>query len=176
MVEGDDLVATLDRAIDRALWRRRLPVKRSRSRVVCELRPSCSSRMVERGIVPDILTDQTSAHDMLNGYVPDGMSLRLTAVALRESDPAAYHRTGQRQTAARHVSLDAARFRSMGAETFDYGNNIRTEARDAGVAEAFNIKGYVPEYMRESVLCGRVARTAGWRSAATRRTSTARMS
>jgi urocanate hydratase len=101
--------------------------------------------LARRGVTPDVLTDQTSAHDLLNGYVPDGLTLA-QAAALRVHDPTDYvARAGA--TAAKHVRamLDLAR---RGAVTFDYGNNLRTAARDAGVADAFDIPGFVPEYIR----------------------------
>ena len=101
--------------------------------------------LLDAGLVPDLLTDQTSAHDMLNGYVPDGSTLA-EALALRVADPKAYIARAK-ATAARHVRLMLA-LRERGAVTFDYGNNLRTEARDAGVADAFAIPGFVPEYIR----------------------------
>jgi urocanate hydratase len=106
----------------------------------------------DSGTVPDLLTDQTSAHDMLVGYVPDGMSVA-AAKALRERDPQSYLRESRR-TVAKHVSL-MLDLQERGAITFDYGNNIRTEARDAGVAEAFRIKGFIPEYIRPLFCEGR---------------------
>jgi urocanate hydratase len=101
--------------------------------------------LVRRGVVPDVLTDQTSAHDTLNGYVPSGMTLA-EALALRVSDPAAYVARAV-QTAAAHVRA-MLELRRRGAVTFDYGNNVRTVAFDAGVADAFDIPGFVPEYVR----------------------------
>ena len=98
-----------------------------------------------RGIVPDVVTDQTSAHDMLNGYVPAGMSLA-AAAALRTHDPKAYERASV-ASAVVHVRAMLA-FQRAGAITFDYGNNIRTVALDAGVHDAFEIPGFVPEYIR----------------------------
>ena len=98
-----------------------------------------------RGIVPDVVTDQTSAHDMLNGYVPAGMSLA-AAAALRAHDPKAYERASV-ASAVVHVRAMLA-FQRAGAITFDYGNNIRTVALDAGVHDAFEIPGFVPEYIR----------------------------
>ena len=102
-------------------------------------------QMVEQGIIPDVVTDQTSAHDMLVGYVPHGMSLE-AATALRAKDPAEYVR---RSTASvvRHVEAMLA-MQAKGAIAFDYGNNIRTVALDAGVTDAFRIPGFVPEYVR----------------------------
>jgi urocanate hydratase len=101
--------------------------------------------LVRRGVVPHVLTDQTSAHDTLNGYVPAGMTLA-EALALRVSDPGAYVAHAV-QTAAVHVRA-MLELRRRGAVTFDYGNNVRTVAFDAGVADAFDIPGFVPEYVR----------------------------
>jgi len=106
----------------------------------------------DSGQVPDVVTDQTSAHDMLAGYVPDGMTLA-AAKQLRERDPKAYL-VQSRRTVARHVAL-MLDLQERGAVTFDYGNNIRTEAREAGVAEAFRIKGFIPEYIRPLFCEGR---------------------
>ncbi|MBI3792150.1 MAG: urocanate hydratase [Gemmatimonadetes bacterium] len=98
-----------------------------------------------RGIVPDVVTDQTSAHDMLNGYVPAGMSLA-AANELRVRDPQGYVRAS---TASAVVHVRAMRaLQDAGAIAFDYGNNIRTVALDAGVHDAFRIPGFVPEYIR----------------------------
>ncbi len=108
--------------------------------------------LIEKGIVPDMLTDQTSAHDMLAGYVPDAMSFD-AALKLRASDPKKYVVESCR-TAAKHVS-QMLELKQLGAITFDYGNNIRTEARDAGVEKAFDIPGFVPEYIRPQFCEGR---------------------
>jgi urocanate hydratase len=101
--------------------------------------------MVARGMTPDVLTDQTSAHDALNGYVPNGMSLQ-AALALRERDPDAYVAQSMRAM-GEHVQamLD---LRCRGSIVFDYGNNIRAQAQQAGVGDAFDIPGFVPEYIR----------------------------
>jgi urocanate hydratase len=101
--------------------------------------------LVRRGFVPDVLTDQTSAHDTLNGYVPAGWSLD-EAAAERGRAPEEYQRRA-RQSIAAHVRA-MLHLQHRGAVAFDYGNNIRTEARDAGVADAFDIPGFVPEYIR----------------------------
>ncbi len=101
--------------------------------------------MVRRGWVPDLVTDQTSAHDPLNGYVPSGLGLE-AAAELRERDPAEYLRRSRASISA-HVRAMLA-LQRKGAVTFDYGNNIRTEALDNGVADAFDIPGFVPEYIR----------------------------
>ncbi len=101
--------------------------------------------LVARGIVPDILTDQTSAHDALNGYVPRGMPLA-EALELRASNPDEYIERSMRSMAT-HVEAMLA-LQKRGAITFDYGNNIRTQAHKAGVEKAFDIPGFVPEYIR----------------------------
>jgi urocanate hydratase len=108
--------------------------------------------MARRGIVPDLLTDQTSAHDPLNGYIPANHSLE-QATALRQSDPEEYTERSL-DSIARHVRamLDLKR---QGAVTFDYGNNIRTFAQQAGVQAAFEIPGFVPEYIRPLFCKGR---------------------
>ena len=101
--------------------------------------------LVRRGVTPDVVTDQTSAHDMLVGYVPAGLSLTEAAV-LRASDPAGYI---ARSTASVVVHVRAMRtMQDRGAIAFDYGNNIRTVAFDAGIDDAFRIPGFVPEYVR----------------------------
>ncbi|MBX3120010.1 MAG: urocanate hydratase [Fimbriimonadaceae bacterium] len=101
--------------------------------------------MVRRGIVPDVLTDQTSAHDPLNGYVPNGMTLA-EAQELRQSDPETYTK---KSVDAMGVHVQAMlNLKSLGAVTFDYGNNIRAFAEQAGVRNAFDIPGFVPEYIR----------------------------
>jgi urocanate hydratase len=108
--------------------------------------------LVRRGITPDVVTDQTSAHDMLVGYVPAGLTLA-QASALRASDPATYV---QRSTASAVVHVRAMRaMQDAGAIAFDYGNNIRTVALDAGVADAFQIPGFVPEYIRPLFAAGK---------------------
>jgi urocanate hydratase len=101
--------------------------------------------MARRGWVPDVLTDQTAAHDPLNGYVPAGLSLD-QAATLRQADPGEYLRRA-RASIAEHVRAMLVLQRA-GAVTFDYGNNIRTEAKDAGVDDAFEIPGFVPAYVR----------------------------
>ena len=101
--------------------------------------------LVRRGVTVDVLTDQTSAHDMLRGYLPQGLTLA-EAAALRERDPAAYV-AASTATACAHVRAMLALQRA-GAVTFDYGNNLRTVAFDAGVHDAFEIPGFIPEYIR----------------------------
>ena len=108
--------------------------------------------LVRRGFVPDVLTDQTSAHDPLNGYVPNGLTLDAVR-ELRARDAAEYTR---RSIDAMGVHVEAMlALQKMGAVTFDYGNNIRTFAKQAGVANAFDIPGFVPEYIRPLFCEGR---------------------
>src|SRR5687767_5282507 len=101
--------------------------------------------MVRRGIVPDVLTDQTSAHDPLYGYVPHGGTFK-EAVELRQTDPEKYKAMAIESMGV-HVQamLD---LQKAGAIAFDYGNNIRAYAVAAGVTDAFDIPGFVPEYIR----------------------------
>jgi urocanate hydratase len=101
--------------------------------------------LLARGVVPDLLTDQTSAHDPLQGYVPRGMSLD-EALALRVADPAAYIAASY-ATMADHVRAMLA-LQKAGAHTFDYGNNLRAGAQQAGVTDAFDFPGFVPAYIR----------------------------
>jgi urocanate hydratase len=108
--------------------------------------------LAHRGIVPDILTDQTSAHDPLYGYVPQGMSLD-EAAELRKTDPESY-RKHSLDSMAKHVE-GMLMLQKMGSVTFDYGNNIRTFAFDHGVKEAYNFPGFVPAYIRPLFCEGR---------------------
>ncbi|OFW04659.1 MAG: urocanate hydratase [Acidobacteria bacterium RIFCSPLOWO2_02_FULL_67_36] len=101
--------------------------------------------LVRRGFVPDVVTDQTSAHDALNGYVPNGLPFA-EAEALRRTHPDEYVARSM-AAMAEHVRAMLA-FKRQGAITFDYGNNIRAQAEKAGVADAFEIPGFVPEYIR----------------------------
>ncbi len=101
--------------------------------------------LVARGVTPDVLTDQTSAHDALQGYVPNGMSLE-HAERLRHTDPDAYVARSM-EAMAEHVRAMLV-LQARGAITFDYGNNIRAQAQQTGVEDAFNIPGFVPEYVR----------------------------
>ncbi|MEA2499115.1 MAG: urocanate hydratase [Actinomycetota bacterium] len=101
--------------------------------------------LLQRGFSPDVVTDQTSAHDMLDGYVAAGMSLE-EARALRREDPDTYLKRSL-DSVAQHVEAWLG-FKRKGAVCFDYGNNIRTQAKDAGVADAFDIPGFVEAYVR----------------------------
>ncbi len=108
--------------------------------------------MVARGITPDVLTDQTSAHDPLNGYVPNGISLS-EALDLRKSSPETYTERSI-EAMGTHVAA-MLELKRRGAVTFDYGNNIREFAVQAGVKDAFDIPGFVPEYIRPMFCEGR---------------------
>jgi urocanate hydratase len=139
----DEATDSLDEALDKVSRWQREGVGRS-----IALRGNAADvlpALVARGVTPDVLTDQTSAHDALNGYVPNGLSLD-DANRLRGRNPSEY--------VARAMSAMAEHVRAMlalqrrGAVTFDYGNNIRAQAKQAGVADAFDIPGFVPEYIR----------------------------
>lgn len=102
-------------------------------------------RLIKDGITPDILTDQTSAHDPINGYVPHGISLK-EAQDLRKSDPKSYEKKSI-ESMARHVRHMLS-LQDRGAITFDYGNNLRAYAQKGGVENAFDFPGFVPAYIR----------------------------
>jgi urocanate hydratase len=139
----DEATDSLDSALSTvARWRRDGV---ARSVALCANAADVLPALVSRGVVPDLLTDQTSAHDPLNGYVPHGMTLA-EAEALRRSDPGEYVK---RSVAAMAVHVGAMLdLKARGAVTFDYGNNIRAQAVKGGVANAFDIPGFVPEYIR----------------------------
>jgi len=101
--------------------------------------------ILRRNVIPDVLTDQTSAHDTLNGYVPMGMSFG-EALSLRKDNPNEYIKQAQTTIVAQVNAM--LEFQKKGAITFDYGNNIRGEAKDNGVENAFDIPGFVPEFIR----------------------------
>ncbi len=136
-------VNDLDAAIDRALELK--AAGEARSVAWPGNAADLLERLLERDIVPEILTDQTSAHDMLHGYVPRGMPFS-EAVALRKSDPKKYLELASK-TVFDHCKA-MVELKRRGAVTFDYGNNLRGEAKAAGFAEAFEIPGFVPEYIR----------------------------
>jgi len=104
------------------------------------------AELVKRGVVPDLVTEQTAAHDPLVGYIPQGLSLA-EAAALRASDPKAYV---ERAKQSMRVEVEAMlAMQKAGAEVFDYGNNIRTCAMEVGCERAFEIPGFVPAYVRD---------------------------
>ena len=139
----DRLAMTLDEAIDICE-----DAREQKLAVSIGLVGNCAEvlpEIVRRGIKVDVVTDQTSAHDPLNGYVPAGLTLE-QAAELRHTDPQSYVEKST-QSMARHVEAMLALKRS-GAIAFDYGNNIRKQAFDAGCLDAFEIPGFVPEYIR----------------------------
>ena len=136
-------IASLDAAIDRALKAR--DAGEAISIGVVANAVDLLERLIARGIVPDVLTDQTSAHDELNGYVPAGMTYE-AAVALRSSDSEKYIARSY-ETMARHMRA-MLELQRRGAITFDYGNNLRGQAQKAGVANAFEVGGFVPLFIR----------------------------
>ena len=139
----DELCLDLDLAIDRALEWRAEGLARSVGVVANAV--DLLERLIERGVVPDVLTDQTSAHDPLDGYVPNRIEYR-AALALRSADPARYQAESLR-TMKDHCRA-MIELQARGADTFDYGNNLRGHARAAGLANAFDFAGFVPKYIR----------------------------
>jgi urocanate hydratase len=146
----DFMVTTLDEAL-RILKN----AVRKKENVSVGLVGNCADiipELAERGVLPDILTDQTSAHDPLNGYVPHGMTLS-EALELRLRDPKTYQERSL-DSMALHVE-GMLRLQKMGAVTFDYGNNIRTFAFQRGVKNAYDFPGFVPAYIRPLFCQGR---------------------
>jgi urocanate hydratase len=146
----DFMVTTLDEAL-RILKN----AVRKKENISVGLVGNCADvipELAERGVVPDILTDQTSAHDPLNGYVPNQMTLA-EALALRKRDPKAYQEKSL-DAMVRHVQ-GMLRLQKMGSVTFDYGNNIRTFAYQRGVGNAYDFPGFVPAYIRPLFCEGR---------------------
>ena len=139
----DELAPSLDEGIARA--ERARAERRALSIAVEANAVDLLERLLERGVVPDVVTDQTSAHDALEGYVPHGLPYA-EALRLRRQAPETY--------IARAMASMAAHVRALlelgrrGAVAFDYGNNLRAQAREAGVADAFAIGGFVPLYIR----------------------------
>ncbi|HEY1434511.1 MAG TPA: urocanate hydratase [Thermoanaerobaculia bacterium] len=139
----DEEESSLDRAIDRAL-----EAKQARRAVSIGVEVNAADlleRLLERGVLPDLVTDQTSAHDELVGYVPRGGSLADLS-RLRREDPKAYIARSY-ATMADHMRA-LLELQRRGAVVFDYGNNLRGQARKAGVEDAFRVGGFVPLYIR----------------------------
>jgi urocanate hydratase len=146
----DEIVLDLDAAIDCAA--RYAAARQARSIGVAANVVDLLERLLARRITPDVLTDQTSAHDPLHGYVPTGLTLR-EAAALRRRDPGAYERRSL-ATMKRHVAAMLA-LQKRGAQVFDYGNNLRQRALDQGLKRAFDFPGFVPAYIRPQFCRGR---------------------
>jgi urocanate hydratase len=139
----DQIANSLDEAL--SLCQAAMAAKKPLSVGVVGNAATVFAELHRRGVVPDVVTDQTSAHDMLNGYVPQDMALP-EALALRERDPEEYQRQAF-ATAAVHVQamLD---FQAAGSVVFDYGNNLRQQAQTAGIKNAFDFPGFVPAFIR----------------------------
>ncbi len=139
----DEVHEDLDEAIDRALQAR----ERGEAVSIAWIGNAVDllARLIERNVTPDTLTDQTSAHDPLVGYFPEGLTVE-QANTLRETNPEAYVERSK-DTMARHVRL-MLELQRRGAVTFDYGNNLRGEALERGVENAFDFPGFVPAYIR----------------------------
>ena len=139
----DESARSLDDALGRldAARRERRPLSVGLLGNAAEVFPE----IARRGLAPDLVTDQTSAHDPLNGYVPAGLALPEVA-ALRRADPAGVVRRAK-ESMARQVEAMLS-MKALGSHVFDYGNNLRAGARDAGVANAFDYPGFVPAYVR----------------------------
>ncbi|SMG08965.1 urocanate hydratase [Marivirga sericea] len=139
----DESIQDMDAAIDRAL-----EAKKNQERVSIGIPFNAVhllERLKERNVIPDILTDQTSAHDPLIGYVPHQISLEESNV-LREENPERYEELSY-ESMYRHVEL-MLELQKLGAVTFDYGNNLRARAQEKGLKNAFDFPGFVPAYIR----------------------------
>lgn len=139
----DEIAFDVDEAIDLAL--RYKEEGRARSIGVVINAVELLNRLIERNITVDVLTDQTSAHDPLIGYFPEGLSVEAAKV-LREENPEEYTRRSY-ATMAKHIEF-MLELQKRGAITFDYGNNLRGRALEAGVSHAFDFPGFVPAYIR----------------------------
>jgi urocanate hydratase len=146
----DEVASSLDEGIDRA-------VRAAKDGCAVSIGVHANAvdllqRLIEREITPDVLTDQTSAHDPLHGYVPRGLTVE-QAAELRRHDAREYVRRSM-VSMSEHVRLMVA-LKERGAETFDYGNNIRQKALEAGYSRAFAFPGFVPAYIRPQFCVGR---------------------
>ena len=139
----DEISDDIDQAIDTALeWKNS---KTGKSIGVVANIVDLLERLIERNVIPDLLTDQTSAHDPLIGYIPQKLSLE-EAGSLRKENPEEYLQKSY-SSMAKHVRAMLT-LKDKGAHTFDYGNNLRARAKEAGVENAFDIPGFVPAYVR----------------------------
>ena len=142
----DEEASSLSEALERV--RKYALEGRARSVAYCGNMATVIHEIIKSGATPDICTDQTSAHDPLHGYIPEGYTAGAqgTAAILRKADPKKYIELSM-QSMGKHVD-GMLKLKSQGAITFDYGNNIRAMALEAGCANAFDIEGFVPHYMR----------------------------
>jgi urocanate hydratase len=146
----DRVVGGLDEALSMAL-----EAKRAGKALSIGLVGNCAEthpELLSRGVVPDVVTDQTSAHDELGGYIPKGLAVE-EAAALRRADPEQYKRRAL-ESIGEHVRAMLG-FLRKGSVVFDYGNNIRAQAKRVGVDDAFDFKGFVPLYIRPMFCEGR---------------------
>lgn len=146
----DELAGSLDEALEKVERAKKLGEGKSIG--VVGNAAEIHWELLKRGFAPDLMTDQTSAHDELNGYIPSGMSLE-AALELRKKDPQTYIRRSV-ESMGRHVEA-MLEFQKRGTHVFDYGNNIRAQAVKAGVKNAFDFPGFVPAYIRPQFCEGR---------------------
>jgi len=146
----DEVFDDVDSAINRAMELKEK--KQALSIGVVANAVDLLEKMIERKVVPDLLTDQTSSHDELNGYVPHGIPYE-KAMEMRRSDPKGYVARSYMSMSA-HVKA-MLKLMDMGAVTFDYGNNLRAQAQKAGVDNAFDFPGFVPAYVRPLFCSGK---------------------
>src|SRR5687768_1720137 len=146
----DEKFTNIDDAIDQALQYKSTGLARSIG--ICCNAVHLLQRLLERNVIPDTLTDQTSAHDPLVGYIPHPLSNE-AATALRTSDPIRYIQQSY-ESIKLHVSL-MLQLQARGAVTFDYGNNIRARAKEHGLENAFDFPGFVPAYIRPLICEGK---------------------
>ncbi len=139
-----DVAATdIDDAIEQAKWAKN--ERQPKSIAILGNAADFHWELLERGLIPDVVTDQTSAHDVLYGYIPSGFSVE-SAAELRKANPAEYEREAM-DSMAKHVKA-MLEYKRWGSVVFDYGNNLRQRAFDNGVKEAFDYPGFVPAYIR----------------------------
>jgi urocanate hydratase len=146
----DERIDDLDQALGRI--ERAKKEERPVSIAICANAAELYPLLVERGIVPDLVTEQTAAHDPLNGYIPIGLSLE-EAAELRAEDAEGYVEKAKASMAEEVNAMLA--MKKKGAEVFDYGNNIRACAKEAGASRAFDIPGFVPAYVRPLFCVGK---------------------
>lgn len=146
----DERMDDLDRALERLDLARR--EERPVSIALCANAAEIFPELLSRGIIPDLVTEQTSAHDPLHGYIPGGFTLE-EASELRAEDPEGYVARSQASMAEEVQAMLG--FQEAGAEVFDYGNNLRSGAKEAGLENAFDVQGFVPRYIRRLFCTGK---------------------
>ena len=146
----DERIDDIEKAVKAAIAS--TEVGKARSIAVCANAADVLPKLVEMGVIPDLVTEQTSAHDPLNGYIPAGLTLA-QASELRAKDPVEYVNRAKDGMAKEVLAMLA--MQKAGSEAFDYGNNIRTNAKEVGVENAFDIPGFIPAYIRPQFCEGR---------------------